>query len=310
MKVALVLGAGGLVGTAHHVGVMHALERELGFTHEQAGIVIGTSAGSAIAAYLRTGWSTGELMGRAGDLEEAAPSPVTSNPVRVARHAVGSAYVLARTAVRLPSLLSLPPSGLLRRAFPAGLVTIGEGLSILDRELPRRWPAREMWLSTYDLVERRRLVLGAKSDPYLSLPEAVRASCAIPGVYAPVRAGGSVLVDGGAWSLTNLDLALQAGCDVAICVAPLVYDPKRPPPLVERTYRHFATQWLAREVAAARRDGLRVLVLAPGPDAISAHGYNFMRGTGLDQVAEVAYHETSRFLRGLGAASGLLGAAA
>ena len=178
MKVALVLGAGGLVGTAHHAGVLHALERELGFTHADADVVIGTSAGSAIGAYLRTGWTSEGLMGRTRDLVEAAPSPVASNPLRVARHAVGSAYVLARTAVRVPSLLSIPPTGLLRRAFPAGLVTIGEGLSILDRELPRRWPDAGLWLTAYDLVHRRRVVLerpaGAVSRPAGSRPSFVR----------------------------------------------------------------------------------------------------------------------------------------
>ena len=218
--------------------------------------------------------------------------------------------MLARTAVRMPSVLSLPPVGALRRAFPAGLVTIGEGLSILDRELPRRWPDEALWLAAYDLVERRRVVLGTRPAPYVPLPEAVRASCAIPGVYAPVRAGGSVLVDGGAWSLTNLDLALVAGCDVAICVSPLSYDPDRPPPRAERAMRHLATRWLSREVAAARRSGLRVIVLAPGPEAIKAHGFNFIRGHDLDQVAEIAFHETSHWLRRPEISSGLVGAAA
>ncbi|HLN06207.1 MAG TPA: patatin-like phospholipase family protein [Acidimicrobiales bacterium] len=310
MKVALVLGAGGLVGTAHHAGVLCALEREAGFTHADADIVIGTSAGSAIGAYLRTGWTTEGLMGRARDLEEAAPSPVASNPIRVARHAIGSAYILARTAVRVPSVLSVTPTGPLRRAFPAGLVTIGQGLSILDRELPRRWPDAGLWLAAYDLVQRKRVVLSARPAPYLALPEAVRASCAIPGVYTPVHVGDTVLVDGGVWSLTNLDLALAAGCDVAVCVAPLAYDPTQPPAVVSRTFRHLTTRWLAKEVAAARRAGLRVVVLAPGPDAVQVHGVNLMRGHGLEQVAEVAYHETCRWLRRPEVASGLLGAAA
>jgi NTE family protein len=310
MKVALVLGAGGLVGTAHHAGVLAALERELGFTHADAELLIGTSAGSAIGAYLRTGWTAEGLMGRTRDLTEAAPSPVAGNPVRVARHAVGSAYILARTAVRVPSLLSVPPSGLLRRAFPAGLVTIGEGLSILDRELPRRWPAAGLWLTAYDLVQRRRVVLSSRPAPYLALPEAVRASCAIPGVYTPVHVGDTVLVDGGVWSLTNLDLALAAGCDVAVCIAPLVYDPEHPPPLASRSIRHLTTRWLSREVATARRGGLRVVVLAPGPESIRVHGLNLMRGHGLERVAEVAYHETCRWLRRPELASGLLAAAA
>jgi len=310
MKVALVLGAGGLVGTAHHAGVLCALEREVGFTHSDADVVIGTSAGSAIGAYLRTGWSADSLMGRTRDLEEAAPSPVASNPIRVFRHAIGSAYILARTTVRMPSVFSVTPHALLRRAFPAGLVTIGEGLSILDRELPRRWPDSGLWLTAYDLVQRRRVVLSARPAPYLALPDAVRASCAIPGIYTPVPVSDTVLVDGGVWSLTNLDLALAAGCDVAVCVAPLTYDPEHPPPFASRTFRYATTGWLMREVATARRAGLRVIVLPPGRESIQVHGVNLMRGHGLEQVAEVAYHETCRWLRRPEVASGLVGAAA
>ncbi len=310
MRVALVLGAGGLVGTAYHAGVLCALEREVGFTHADAEIVIGTSAGSAIGAYLRTGWNAESLMGRARELQEAAPSAVASNPIRVARHAIGSAYILARTAVRVPSVLSVPPAPILRRAFPAGLVTVGEGLSILDRELPRRWPEAGLWLTAYDLVKRSRVILRSRPAPYLALPDAVRASCAIPGVYAPVHVGDTVLVDGGVWSLTNLDLALAAGCDVAVCVAPLAYDLDQPPRFADRSFRHFTTRWFAREVAAARRDGLRVVVVAPGPESIQVHGLNMMRGHGLEQVADVAYHETRRWLRRPEVSSGLLGAAA
>ncbi len=75
-RVALVLGAGGLVGVAHHVGVLAALEDELGFRHDQADVLIGTSAGSAIAAYLASGWSTTQLMEMAPELHRAAPGPV------------------------------------------------------------------------------------------------------------------------------------------------------------------------------------------------------------------------------------------
>ena len=305
------LGAGGLVGTAYHAGVLCALEREAGFTHADAEIVIGTSAGSAIGAYLRTGWTADRLMGRARDLQEAAPSALASDPIRVARHAIGSAYILARTAVRVPSVLSVPPAPILRRAFPAGLVTIGQGLSILDRELPRRWPDAGLWLTAYDLVKRSRVILRIRvRRPIWRCPMPCAPRRAIPGVYAPVHVGDTVLVDGGVWSLTNLDLALAAGCDVAVCVAPLAYDSNQPPPFADRTFRHFTMRWLAREVASARRNGLRVVVVAPGPESIQVHGLNMMRGHGLEQVAFVAYHETIRWLRSPQVSSSLLGAAA
>ena len=111
-----------------------------------------------------------------------------------------------------------------------------------------RVPGRSVrfWLATYDLVSRRRVVLGRPGEPYVALSAAVRASCAIPGVYAPVRAADGVLVDGGAWSLVNLDLASLAGCDTVVCVAPMSYDPDRPPDPRDRMVREVSTRALVR----------------------------------------------------------------
>jgi NTE family protein len=299
MKLALVLGAGGLVGVAHHAGVMCALSDEIGFEEGHAELVIGTSAGSAIAAYLRTGWSPQDLMKRASDLRDAAPGRLGGGGLDLIRHGIGSAYVVARATVRIPSILSFSPIPLLRQAFPAGVVTMGEGADILDRDLPRTWPERALWLATYDLVSRRRVVLGRPGEPYVALSAAVRASCAIPGVYAPVRAADGVLVDGGAWSLTNLDLASLGGCDTVICVAPMSYDPARPPDARDRVLREVSTRLLVRATDRLRRQGIRVVTLSPGPKEVAVQGVNLMRSTDLERVAEVAYDETVARLRQL-----------
>ena len=196
VKLALVLGAGGLVGIAHHIGVLCALEQELGISESQIDLVVGTSAGSAIAAYLRSGWTPTDLMDRTGDLASAAPGPLATGPFDLVRHGIGSAYVLARASIRVPSILSLSPIPSLRRAFPAGLVSMGEGSGILERELPRSWPERDLWLATYDLVSRRRVVLGGARAPYV--PSGLAAACswtAEPGrsrtsTWPPLRARG------------------------------------------------------------------------------------------------------------------------
>ena len=297
MTLALVLGAGGLVGIAHHAGVLAALEEELGLGEERIDLVVGTSAGSAVGAYLRAGYRPDQLMERTADLGAAAPAVLAEGPLALLRHGIGSAYVLARASVRVPSLLSLSPFPSLRRAFPGGLVSMGDGMGILERELPRAWPARDLWLASYDLVSRRRVVLGRGRSPYTGLPEAVRASCAIPGVYLPVHVGGSVLVDGGAWSLTNLDLAATAGATRVVCIAPMAYDPDRPPDAGNRLAREVATRLLARETARLRRQGTEVLVLSPGPAEVKAQGLNLMRTSGLEKVAAIAFAETTASLR-------------
>jgi NTE family protein len=310
VKLALVLGAGGLVGIAHHVGVACALHDELGFDENHADLVIGTSAGSAIGAYLRSGWTPIELLERVSDLSDAAPGLPEGGPMHLVRHGIGSAYVLARASVRVPSVLSMPPMSFLRRAFPAGIVTMGEGPDILDRELPRSWPESPLWLVTYDLVSRRRVVLGRPGEPYVALPMAVRASCAIPGLYTPVRVADAVLVDGGTWSLTNLDLAVLGGCDTVLCVAPMSYDPERPPATRDRVVREVATRFLLHATDRLRRQGIRVINLAPGPREVSVQGMRLMRPSGLERVADAAYAETVAQLRRLRGGGHLDGVAA
>src|ERR1051325_8919332 len=120
-KVGLVLAAGGTVGMAYHAGVLHALREVGGFAAEDADLVVGTSAGSVVGAYLRSGWTTDDFwqlalgthprLGPVGtDQYGQAPEifkPTFRTPPELARRAVGSAYVLSRSLVRVP--LKLPP---------------------------------------------------------------------------------------------------------------------------------------------------------------------------------------------------------
>jgi NTE family protein len=67
-RIGLVLGAGGVLGHAFHVGVLKALEEATGWDPRDADVIVGTSAGSHVAAYLRAGASASDLAARiAGD---------------------------------------------------------------------------------------------------------------------------------------------------------------------------------------------------------------------------------------------------
>jgi hypothetical protein len=119
-----------------------------------------------------------------------------------------------------------------------------------------------------------------------------------------------VLVDGGAWSLLNLDLAALGGCDTVVCVAPMSYDPARPPDRRDRVLREVATRALTRAADRLRRQGIRVIMFAPGPLEVLTQGVNLMRSNGLERVADVAYHETVALLRRRGRDGGVGGLAA
>src|SRR5215207_3097050 len=70
--IALVLGAGGTVGHAFHAGVLSALAEVVGWDARQADIVVGTSAGSAVAALLRAGMPPTDLLKRGSRLPLSA----------------------------------------------------------------------------------------------------------------------------------------------------------------------------------------------------------------------------------------------
>jgi NTE family protein len=177
--------------------------------------------------------------------------------------------------------------------FPGGFFTMDEGRRRFEEELPEEWPDQALWLCAVDIVAGRRVVLGRPGAPTVSLRRAVLASCAIPGLYEPVQVGRRTLVDGGAYSTTNLDLAVKDGCDVIIGVAPLAFETATPPGPIGQLVRRIPARAFAGEVAYARRKGAEVLMIRPSAREVRVHGLNMMRPSGLEHVAQAAYDETA-----------------
>lgn len=307
VKVALVLAGGGTVGMAYHAGVLLALRDELGLDAGDVDLVIGTSAGSVVGAYLRSGVAPDELVAGVLGSATAAPSDplprvldwASGGPADWARRSVGSTWVAARSAMgRSPLRLPVPPpSPALRRLFPAGLSAMADSKARLRADLGSQWPDRPLWLTTVDIVSGRRVVLG-RDDGDLPLPDAVRASCAIPVLFPPVRMGRRLLVDGGVISMAHLDLAAAAGATTVIASLPLAYDPLSPPPAVQALVRRPGSRMLAREVAAVRARGAALLLVRPDAQVVQAQGRNMLRTGALHLVVDAAYRATRRRLAG------------
>src|SRR5437763_10731254 len=186
-------GAGGTVGRAYHAGVTRALEQVAGIKPAEADLLVGTSAGSVIAAYLRSGW-TGEdfwsfALGTHPTLADLSEDDVArrrrniftprwQSPLELSRIAVGSAYVLGQAVVRRPAL---PVPGWLRRRFPGGLFAMTEGERRLPEELASEWPDKALYLCAVDINTGRRIVLGRDGAAEVPVATAVLASSAIPG---------------------------------------------------------------------------------------------------------------------------------
>ncbi|MDH3959445.1 MAG: patatin-like phospholipase family protein, partial [Actinomycetota bacterium] len=63
-RIGLVLGGGGLTGTAFHAGVLAALDELTGWDPRTAELVVGTSAGATSAALLRAGFPPADFVAR------------------------------------------------------------------------------------------------------------------------------------------------------------------------------------------------------------------------------------------------------
>jgi NTE family protein len=105
----------------------------------------------------------------------------------------------------------------------AGIETyLHEVLSEPGRSDDFRELACELYLTATDLDTCERVVFGIEGVENVPISTAVRASGALPMVYAPVQVNDRELIDGGIVSTTNLDLAVQAGAKLVVVINPIV----------------------------------------------------------------------------------------
>jgi NTE family protein len=206
---ALVLGGGGVAGIAWELGVLLGL-RDAGVDVTDADRIIGTSAGSAVAAQVLSGAPLEELFER-----QLSPDLLDSeiraelDPEQMMRD-FGAAL-----AGKQPGQDTYRAVGDL--ALRADTVEEAVRRAVIERRLPEPdWPYRDLWITAIEARTGEFRVF-TKSDG-VELIDAVAASCAVPGIWPPVTIGGERYVDGGMRSTTNFDLA--AGCDPVVVIGP------------------------------------------------------------------------------------------
>jgi NTE family protein len=205
---ALVLGGGGVAGIAWETGVLLGLRDGSGGAADpaaQADLVIGTSAGSTVAAQLH-GRPLDELY--AAQLGEAHAEIPVEFDLDALLAAMSAAYDRGR------------------RPLPDALRQLGEfALAAPTPPEATRRAVIEARLPDHDWPERRVVVTAVgvdgsfvafDRDSGVGLVDAVAASCAVPGIWPPVTIAGARYVDGGMRSSTNADLA--AGCSHALAL--------------------------------------------------------------------------------------------
>ena len=174
-KLGLALGGGAARGFAH-IGVIQVLE-ENGIKPD---MVVGTSAGSVVAAFYASGKTGAQLQWLADSMDE---SQLTD----------WSVPFLSRGMLRGDALGRYVNTQL-------------NGLRIEDVKMPLGIVATDLQTGDGILFQRGDISL------------AVRASSAVPSVFEPVRIGNKDYVDGGLVSPVPVRYARQMGADIVIAV--------------------------------------------------------------------------------------------
>lgn len=206
-RIALVLSGGGARGFAH-VGVLRVLEQ----LRVPVDIVVGASMGAVVGGAYAAGRPVAELEAFVRETDWAMlVSDRASRQDLNFRRKEDDLEVPSRLELGLHrDGLSLPPSTATNAAVEDALARLlpveSRGLPV--SALPLQFRAVATDLLTGDLVE-------LKETPLLP---SLRASMSVPGVFAPIRLGERVVVDGGLVRNLPVDLARAMGADIVIAV--------------------------------------------------------------------------------------------
>jgi NTE family protein len=294
----LVLGGGGILGLAWMSAVLAGLDEGRSFDARDCGFLIGTSAGSIVAASLVAGISPATGLGRltqrpAVKLEGDQDGATALRQAFDAVAGVGSSALAPLASLAFSSTAA--GGALLRRAALRRVPVGRRSLDDLGRMIERTgasWDGR-LRIAAVELESGRRVMFGAPGAPELAVSTAVQASCAIPGVFRPVRAGGRTYVDGGAWSPTNMDTAEVAKGDRVVCLNPT--GSLRPGiGALAGALGPVSRGIAAAEALALKHRGAVVTAINPDEDASAAMGTNLMNPARREAVIEAGIAQGRR----------------
>jgi NTE family protein len=314
MKVGLVLGAGGVMGGAWHTGALHALATETGWDPGSAEYIVGTSAGAMMGSLLAAGIPPWFMVAHsAGERFEGLTGP-DGRPAADADRSAGAVFRLHRglpplgpgslrmAITTLANPLRYTPMQLLIGWAPVGLVSTDSLKETVRRAVPAGWVEHpNFWAVTCDYGSGKRVPFGRLGSPPANLADAVAASCAIPGFYRPVKIGRRRYVDGGVYSVSNLDLLAGRGLDLVIVLNPT--SSRKAPSSVNPIDRFWEMtraangRRLGREARKVRVYGTEVVIIEPDDEELAVMGKNLMSGQRRHQMIETAARTVAERLR-------------
>ena len=213
-RLALVLAGGGVAGIAWETGFLLGVQDAQPAAADRlldADVLLGTSAGSAVAAQISSGVPLAELYARqiSENSRELAPQ-IEIDDLMAFFEAVGGGERMS---------LSDRLREIGKRAVAADTVAEDVRRAVIAHRLPsHRWPDRRLQVTAIDVDTGERVLFGRDSG--VPLVDAVAASCAVPVVWPPATIGERRFMDGGIGSSANVDAATSADAVVMLSPAP------------------------------------------------------------------------------------------
>lgn len=207
----LVLAGGGLAGIAWETGVLAGIADEAPDTAAAllgADVLLGTSAGSAVAAQISSGTALDALYAVqvAEDTHEIDSGVTIDDITAVFLTAMSDPGDTRQRLARIGAI-----------ALAADTVTEPVRREVIAHRLPSHdWADRDLRVTAIDTATGE-LVLFTR-DSGVPLVDAVAASCAVPGVWPAVSVNGARYMDGGVASTVNL--AAAADCATVVVLIP------------------------------------------------------------------------------------------
>jgi len=326
--VALVCAGGGVTGAIYEIGCLRALDELLDRELVDLDLYVGISGGAFVASLLAAGVKPREMYAEA---VTPGTSPLGAASAQVFRL---DGMEFLRRAGRAPGVLaaalrtSLSGDGRnwsdlawsLFELLPAGLLDTSGIQEYLQRVFRARLGGdrfadlpRALNVVAVDLDSGEAVAFGRRGHRDVPVSRAVQASTALPGLYRPVRVKGRDYVDGGVRKTAHINLAIQGGADLVICINPIV-------PYLNDTAKgalrgHLSNRgvtWVLDQVMRIMLHGrmqygmeryrrehpeVDILLIQPTRDDMRMFGYNIMRTSARRLVAEHGYRTAVAFFR-------------
>ena len=289
-KVGVVMGGGGARGAAH-IGVLKYIE-ELGIPIDY---VAGTSMGSIMGGLYAMGYEPDEM---AQLIAQINWSEYIGNKIDRKHTADELRHRSSTTLVNIPfgrdsrlpkstnsNLMSQLPSAFVNNSSLVNLfnnLCIGyqEDMDFNDLPIPFACVAT-------DLITGEEVVIRDGS-----VPVAMRASMAIPGVFAPVVMGDKVLVDGGLVNNFPADVLHEMGADIIIGVEITKEQHFTPDDL--KSLPQVMTRLLTNTTSAKREDNRKLCDVYIVPD-VSGFGMLSFNATAIDTLVNRGYKVAQQY---------------